>query len=92
MFRSLFFLAASLAVVLSLGQVADAFTAVAFTKKAALTTTAGPLRMSDDFVQETPEDTKERIQALVDNHPVLVFMKGSKIFPQVRKGSTALAS
>jgi len=48
------------------------------------------LMMSDDFLQETPEDTKERIQALVDNHPVLLFMKGSKLFPQCGFSNTAV--
>lgn len=67
------------------------------------------LRMSEDFLQESPEgertsqllllcigtndnittDTKERIQALVDNHPVLLFMKGSKLFPQCGFSNTA---
>mmetsp|Transcript_26691 Transcript_26691/g.64956 ORF Transcript_26691/g.64956 Transcript_26691/m.64956 type:complete len:160 (+) Transcript_26691:73-552(+) len=48
------------------------------------------LAMSDDFIQETPEMTKERIQELVDNHPVLVFMKGSKLFPQCGFSNTAV--
>ena len=43
----------------------------------------------DSFTQETPEDTKERIQELVDNHPVLLFMKGSKLFPQCGFSNTA---
>mmetsp|Transcript_12712 Transcript_12712/g.32027 ORF Transcript_12712/g.32027 Transcript_12712/m.32027 type:complete len:162 (+) Transcript_12712:75-560(+) len=43
----------------------------------------------DDFGQETPEDTKERIQALVENNPVLLFMKGSKLFPQCGFSNTA---
>ena len=43
----------------------------------------------DDFGQETPEDTKERIQELVDNNPVLLFMKGSKLFPQCGFSNTA---
>jgi len=48
------------------------------------------LNMSfDDFGQETPEDTKERIQALVDNNPVLLFMKGSQLFPQCGFSNTA---
>lgn len=47
------------------------------------------LFMSDDFIQETPDMTKERIQALVDNHPVLLFMKGSKLFPQCGFSNTA---
>jgi monothiol glutaredoxin len=48
------------------------------------------MMMSEDFMQETPEDTKERIQALVDNHPVLLFMKGSKLFPQCGFSNTAV--
>lgn len=42
-----------------------------------------------DFLQDTPENTKERLQALVDNHPVLLFMKGSKLFPQCGFSNTA---
>jgi len=46
---------------------------------------------SDDveFAQETPEQTQARIQELVDRHPVLLFMKGSKIFPQCGFSNTA---
>jgi monothiol glutaredoxin len=47
------------------------------------------VHMSDDFLQETPGSTKERIQDLVDNHPVLLFMKGSKLFPQCGFSNTA---
>lgn len=36
---------------------------------------------ADDFMQETPDQTQQRIQDLVDEHPVLLFMKGTKIFP-----------
>ena len=43
----------------------------------------------DDFLQETPDQTRERIQDLVDENPVLLFMKGSKIFPQCGFSSTA---
>lgn len=54
-------------------------------------TSLTPLFMSDeDFIQETPEMTKERIQALVDNHSVLLFMKGSKLFPQCGFSNTAV--
>ena len=53
------------------------------------TTTTTALSMSDDFIQETPEMTKERIEALVENHPVLLFMKGSKLFPQCGFSNTA---
>ena len=49
------------------------------------------LKMSDDaFVPETEEATQSRIQELVDNNPVLLFMKGSKVFPQCGFSSTAV--
>lgn len=38
---------------------------------------------SDEFVQETPEQTQKRIGGLVEEHPVLLFMKGTKIFLNV---------
>lgn len=44
----------------------------------------------DDFLQESATDTQERIQALVDSHPVLLFMKGSKLFPQCGFSNTAV--
>ncbi|VEU41338.1 unnamed protein product [Pseudo-nitzschia multistriata] len=69
-----------------------AFTAtscsVAAPAKSAASTTARFMSF-EDFGQETPEDTKERIQELVDNHPVLLFMKGSKLFPQCGFSNTA---
>lgn len=40
------------------------------------------LFLSDDFLDESAEDAQERIQALVEAHPVLLFMKGTKLFPQ----------
>ena len=43
-----------------------------------------------DFSQETPEGTQDRIRALVDDHPVLLFMKGSKLFPQCGFSNTAV--
>lgn len=40
---------------------------------------------------QSPTDaTKERIEALVENHPVLLFMKGSKLFPQCGFSNTAI--
>ena len=42
-----------------------------------------------DFVQETAEVTRGRIQKLVDDNPVLLFMKGTKIFPQCGFSNTA---
>lgn len=49
------------------------------------------LAMSDDaFVPETEAATQERIKGLVEDHPVLLFMKGSKIFPQCGFSNTAV--
>lgn len=52
--------------------------------------TRSALLMSDDFLQETRENTRERIQELVDSHPILLFMKGSKLFPQCGFSNTAV--
>jgi len=50
-----------------------------------------PLKLSDDdFMQETAGATRERIDALVKENPVLLFMKGSKIFPQCGFSNTAV--
>lgn len=43
-----------------------------------------------DGIQETPETTRKRIQGLVDQNPVLLFMKGSQVFPQCGFSSTAV--
>lgn len=49
------------------------------------------LRMSfDDFAQETPEVTRSRIEKLVTDNAVLLFMKGSKVFPQCGFSNTAV--
>ena len=45
---------------------------------------------ADSMLDFTPEGTQKRIQALVDAHPVLLFMKGSKIFPQCGFSNTAV--
>jgi len=48
------------------------------------------LKMSDEFSQFAQQlPARERIQELVDDHPVLLFMKGSKIFPQCGFSNTA---
>lgn len=44
----------------------------------------------DDYIQETPEAVQTRIKELVDKYPVLLFMKGSKIFPQCGFSNTAV--
>lgn len=47
-----------------------------------------PLRMSDDEIGLSSA-TQERIKKLVDENPVLLFMKGSKLFPQCGFSNTA---
>mmetsp|Transcript_11917 Transcript_11917/g.25184 ORF Transcript_11917/g.25184 Transcript_11917/m.25184 type:complete len:161 (+) Transcript_11917:78-560(+) len=47
-----------------------------------------PLRMSDDEIGLSSA-TQERIKKLVDETPVLLFMKGSKLFPQCGFSNTA---
>ena len=56
------------------------------TRMTTTTTTTTPLYMSD----EVSESTKERIQGLVDGNPVMLFMKGSKLFPQCGFSNTAV--
>ena len=54
---------------------------------------SAPLAMSDmagDFLEETQDATQDRIQTLVDEYPVLLFMKGSKLFPQCGFSNTAV--
>lgn len=90
MFRSLMSIVAVLALTC---QVSTAFAPIISSNLVATSarTSSTPLFMSDDdFIQETPEMTKERIQALVDNHSVLLFMKGSKLFPQCGFSNTAV--
>jgi monothiol glutaredoxin len=45
--------------------------------------------MSEELSQETGEATQARIKDLVDTKPVLLFMKGSKLFPQCGFSNTA---
>ena len=52
--------------------------------------TKSALLMSDDFLHETRDNVHERIQELVDSHPLLLFMKGSKLFPQCGFSNTAV--
>jgi ABC-type phosphate transport system substrate-binding protein len=72
-------------VVCAAAQITSAFTATSsssssIVKSTPSSTTATFMSFSpDEFTQETPENTKQRIQELVDNNPVLVFMKGSKL-------------
>jgi monothiol glutaredoxin len=84
MSRSILALFAALALV---AQFADAF--APRTSSFGVSSKTTPLRMSDDFIQETAEGAQERVGALVENHPVLLFMKGSKLFPQCGFSNTA---
>jgi monothiol glutaredoxin len=51
--------------------------------------TSSSLSMSDG-ISSGSSSTQERIQALVDKYPVLLFMKGSKLFPQCGFSNTAV--
>merc|ERR1711935_222022 len=62
---------------------------LAATATGPVTTSTSHSMAFDDFGQETAADTKERIQGLVDEHSVLLFMKGSKLFPQCGFSNTA---
>ena len=56
------------------------------------TPAASQLCMSDfagDFIQEPSDSVQTRIQDLVNEKPVLLFMKGSKLFPQCGFSNTA---
>ncbi|MGK3758728.1 MAG: hypothetical protein ACI8RD_011045 [Bacillariaceae sp.] len=74
---------AILSFVAAAAQMTSAFTATSSSivrSTPSSTTTATFMSFSpDEFTQETPENTKQRIQELVDANPVLVFMKGSKL-------------
>jgi monothiol glutaredoxin len=48
------------------------------------------LASSADFLEESADDSQERVKALVENHPVVLFMKGSKLFPQCGFSNTAV--
>jgi monothiol glutaredoxin len=54
-------------------------------------TKVSPLAMvaDEDIQQETYASVHYRIQELVEKHPVLLFMKGTKIFPQCGFSNTA---
>ena len=76
----------------------DAFAAFGLSKTISAPTTIGSsssssltrLFLSDDFLQQSPQDTRERIESLVEAHPVLLFMKGTQLFPQCGFSNTAV--
>ncbi|KAL7541490.1 hypothetical protein ACHAXR_010969 [Thalassiosira sp. AJA248-18] len=48
-----------------------------------------PLHMSDEDEIGLSSSTQEKIKSLVDDNPVLLFMKGNKLFPQCGFSNTA---
>ncbi|KAL7522427.1 hypothetical protein ACHAWX_007118 [Stephanocyclus meneghinianus] len=46
-------------------------------------------RKQSSLSLSSSDPTQARIQSLVDTHPVLLFMKGSKLFPQCGFSNTA---
>eukprot|EP00571_Detonula_confervacea_P011427 CAMPEP_0172305432 /NCGR_PEP_ID=MMETSP1058-20130122/6721_1 /TAXON_ID=83371 /ORGANISM="Detonula confervacea, Strain CCMP 353" /LENGTH=165 /DNA_ID=CAMNT_0013017029 /DNA_START=62 /DNA_END=559 /DNA_ORIENTATION=- len=58
---------------------------------AAATTDArvAPLHMSDAGEGTLNPATREKLQSLVDDNPVVIFMKGNKLFPQCGFSNTA---
>jgi monothiol glutaredoxin len=49
---------------------------------------ASAIKMSDDFF-DGGDLTQVRIAAMVEEHPVVLFMKGNKLFPQCGFSNTA---
>ena len=70
----------------------DGFVRSAVTQSGAFTSQESLTKgfMTDDFIQETQEATQNRIKEMVDENTVLLFMKGSKIFPQCGFSNTAV--
>ena len=62
-------------------------TTTTVTARARTTAVVSVASSDDDFL--TDDATQERIKALVEEHPVLLFMKGSKLFPQCGFSNTA---
>jgi monothiol glutaredoxin len=72
---------------------ANAFVPIPSFRVSKLNSVAMPttsLFMSDDFLQQSPEATREHIEDLIDSHPVLLFMKGTQLFPQCGFSNTAV--
>lgn len=51
---------------------------------------SGASRQTRSALCMSSEATQERIQSLVDENPVILFMKGSKLFPQCGFSNTAV--
>ena len=59
-------------------------------QRAAASATALREGAGEEEFDISPGGTQKRIQAMVDDSPVLLFMKGSKIFPQCGFSNTAV--
>jgi hypothetical protein len=85
----------ALSVLLLTALSADAFVGrrtVSFGMVAKITSSSpivSHMSFDDSFPVSIPSATQERIQSLVDEYPVLLFMKGSKLFPQCGFSNTA---
>jgi monothiol glutaredoxin len=70
--------------------VAPAAASLTTTQQQQRTSIITPLQMSEeDDSASSSSPTQQRIQTLVDDNPVLLFMKGSKLFPQCGFSNTA---
>ena len=59
-----------------------AATASAFVAPGAAAPRLSPRRAGDDVMEAGSSATTKRIQSMVDDNTVMLFMKGTKIFPQ----------
>ena len=76
-----------LALLALLGSTAHGFTVLKPSFHAGVSSSTARSMSDADFL--STDNTEETIQALVENHPVLLFMKGSKLFPQCGFSNTA---
>jgi hypothetical protein len=66
----------------------DSFSPASFGLSRSTKASSSAVFMSDDFSSD--DMTQERIGALVEGNPVLLFMKGNKLFPQCGFSNTAI--
>ncbi|CAM9667277.1 unnamed protein product, partial [Phaeothamnion confervicola] len=52
--------------------------------------TAAGENLRPDYVAESPEETRSRIEKMVTDNEVMLFMKGNKLFPQCGFSNTAV--
>ena len=86
MYRSILFVAGLLSSLSCTLAFAPAASLAVQRSASAADARAAPLRMSEEGLSAA---CKARIQTLVDDSPVLLFMKGTKLFPQCGFSNTA---